>query len=257
MATGLLVVLVGPFTRLEPYLSAAEKSYLARMSFGVETDTDDAEGTAVRSEVVPPECADPAHAREILSAFVGPSLQRPPAFSAIKVGGKVAHRAARAGDALELAPRPIEVIEASLESVDPVAHTWDVAFRVSKGTYVRALARDIGIACGTAAHLSGLRRTASGNLSVDAAHSIADVESAAAEGHVAALFTDPVSATGLPAVSADGATRDGRRVARPLDSTLQEGERVAVTDGERLAGIYVVRAAHLVPEAIMPTEDVP
>src|SRR5512140_2878132 len=87
MATGLLVVLVGPFTRLEPYLSQDEKSYLARIGFGTGTDTDDAEGTAVETAPVPECVLDPGFARSTLARVIGPSIQTPPAYSAIKVKG--------------------------------------------------------------------------------------------------------------------------------------------------------------------------
>ncbi|MDO8987513.1 MAG: tRNA pseudouridine(55) synthase TruB, partial [Coriobacteriia bacterium] len=166
-ATGLLVVLVGPATRLEPFLSSASKAYTATISFGKATDTDDAAGATIRSAAVPDELFNKVQALETLSHFMGVSEQMPPAYSAIKVGGVTAHRAARAGDALELRARTTEVFEATLIGLDRVRQTWDVRFDVSKGTYIRALARDIGEYLDSAAHLSALRRTRSGALSLD------------------------------------------------------------------------------------------
>lgn len=252
-ATGLLVVLVGPYTRLEPYLSAAVKRYDACVSFGAETDTDDAEGETLRSAAVPPDCLDEESARLVLSGLVGASLQTPPAFSAIKVGGRVSHRAARAGKPLHLEPRAIEVFEARLIDIDATEAAWHVAFTVSKGTYVRALARDIGRACGSAAHLSALRRTASGGLQLEDAHTLEEVEAASAGGRLDLLFTDPLCALGLPVAEGDArAVATGSAVPRPADLNACEGARVSVTAEGRLAGVYVVAGDRLVPAAVLP-----
>jgi tRNA pseudouridine55 synthase len=256
MATGLLVVLVGAYARLAPYLTCAVKSYVATITFGSETDTDDAEGSTIRTAAAPDGIFDPAYAAGVLTRFLGRSSQAPPAYSAIKVDGKTAHRAARAGTPLELEPREIDVVAASLLSADPVARTWQVTFEVSKGTYVRALARDIGRACGSAAHLSALRRTSSGALLLTDAHSLADVVSAGAEGHLHALFLDPVTALGLPVVeSRDSAVLTGGAIDAPPDLDAAEGEHVTVTQGGRLAAIYRLTGGRLLPAAVLPGVD--
>ncbi|HEX9093734.1 MAG TPA: tRNA pseudouridine(55) synthase TruB, partial [Coriobacteriia bacterium] len=203
LATGLLVVLVGPYTRLEPYLSGATKTYEARIAFGSETDTDDAEGATVSIEPVPDELFDAHRAQSALDAFLGEGMQTPPTYSAIKVDGRVAHRAARSGEALALQPRAVSVEVAELWAMDARARTWDVLFSVSKGTYVRALARDIGRACGTAAHLTALRRTESGFLHIDQAHALERVLDASVSGTLPELFADPAASLGLPVVEGD------------------------------------------------------
>ncbi len=252
MATGLLVVLVGPYARLEPYLSGAWKTYEARIAFGTSTDTDDAEGENVDALAVPDDVLDPHRAQSVLDTFLGSSMQDPPAYSAIKVGGRTAHKAARAGEPLDLAPRPIEVTSAQLVRIDRDARTWDVTFHVSKGTYVRALARDIGRACGTAAHLSALRRTTAGLLSLDDARDLDDALSAIAEGHANALFIEPTAALGLPVVEAAPAhVADGRRLAVDAGSTLPEGSLAAVTVEGRLHGVYRRHGDLLVADAIV------
>jgi len=252
LATGLLVVLVGPYTRLEPYLSGATKSYDARIAFGTSTDTDDIEGAVVDVAPVPDSVLDAHAAQDVLDSFLGASMQRPPAYSAIKVGGRVAHRAARAGEALELAPRPIEVTSAQLVRIDRDARTWDVSFVVSKGTYVRALARDIGLACGTVATLSALRRTAAGRLGASDSETLDDVVSAAAEGHLAALFADPIDALGLPVVVAgEAAVANGRTLPSEIAPDLPSGALAAVTVDGRLHGIYRRADDRLVVEAVV------
>ena len=168
MASGVMVVGVGQATRLLGMLTLDTKSYVADISFGAETNTDDAEGEAVRTVAVANELRDPAYARERLAALLGPQMQVPPAFSAISVNGVRAYKSAREGNAVDLPPRPVEVYAADLIAVGGEGDTcvWTVAFSVSKGTYIRALARDLGRACESAAHISALRRTASGVVSI-------------------------------------------------------------------------------------------
>jgi tRNA pseudouridine55 synthase len=253
MATGLLVVLIGAYTRLAPYLTSVTKTYEATISFGSETDTDDAEGAIVRTSAVPSEVLDPDYAISVLAGFCGVSSQVPPAYSAIKVGGRTAYHAARAGAPLELEPREIDVLRAELASVDPGTDSWTVAFDVSKGTYVRALARDIGRACGTAAHLSDLRRVSSGALTLSDAHSLDAVASAAEASTLSALFVDPLNALGLPVMpSANPATFTGATLEAPDGDTLTEGQPVAVTFDGVLAGVYRSVAGRLVPAVVLP-----
>ncbi len=253
-ATGLLVVLVGPATRLEPYLSSARKSYRATITFGTATDTDDAEGAVVSSRPVASDVFDPIHAEEVLSRFLGASLQKPPAYSAIKLGGVTAHRAARAGEPLELALRPIEVFEARLEAVDPEALTWDVSFQVSKGTYIRALARDIGESVLSAAHLSGLRRTGSGHLVVESARSTSDVVAVGAAG-IEGLFVDPIDALGgLPIFEADcDDVGNGRSLSLPPEAEPGSGQLFAVVCANEFRALYRVTADRLSPEVVLAT----
>jgi tRNA pseudouridine55 synthase len=253
MATGLLVVLVGAYTRLAPYLSPATKTYDATIAFGSETDTDDAQGDTVRRAPLVPELWEPAFARRILSGFVGRSLQVPPAYSALKVGGKVAYRAARAGSPLDLAPREIDVVRAEITGIDAEAGAWRVTFVVSKGTYVRALARDIGRACGCAAHLSALRRTASGTLSLAGAHTLEEVAAAAAGDVLSACFTDPLAALGLPALEADrSALRSGAPLPLPAGASWPRGAAFALTLDGRLAAVYRVTTDGLAAAVVLP-----
>lgn len=171
MATGVLPICIGPATRLGSYLTAHDKHYRVTIAFGVGTDTDDAEGRVTRTGDVPPCVTDPAFAASFVEGLVGASKQLPPAYSAIKVNGKKSYEAARAGNIIDLAPRDIEVYEARLlevrEGRGDELPTWDVAFHVSKGTYIRALARDVGVALGCPAHVAALERTRLGTLDLE------------------------------------------------------------------------------------------
>jgi tRNA pseudouridine55 synthase len=152
-AEGLLVVLAGRLTRLCAYASSLDKEYLAKIRFGTGTDTLDPEG-AVNAEGPVPSTAD---LQETLPCFLGRQQQVPPAFSALHVGGRRAYQAARNGEEVRLEPRWIEVGEIELLGFDPP----DALARIScsKGTYIRALARDIAARLGTCAHLIELTRT--------------------------------------------------------------------------------------------------
>ena len=248
MATGLLVVLVGPTTRLASYLTAAEKTYEARIVFGCETDTDDADGRMTASAGVPDEIGDPFFASGTVASLVGVHEQVPPAYSAIKRGGVTAYAAARNGEALELEARSIEVASARLLGVECSSeYAWDVELSVSKGTYIRALARDLGRALNTAAHLGALRRTRSGSLNISEAHTLEELAQAA---DVRALFADPTAALGLPehALSAEELARVAVGSAFDGDG---EGLLAMTRDGALLA-VYSASEGRLTPEAIIP-----
>lgn len=202
MASGALPVLIGSAARLSESLTGHDKEYLARISFGTATTTDDAEGEVLRQAPVPSRVLDEGYVRDVLDGFLGPSMQFPPAYSAIKVGGKKACDEARRGNVIALEPRPIEVRRAELAGLgeDDGVPYWDVAFSVSKGTYIRALARDIGKAVGSQAHLGALRRVRAGRLRVEDCVSLEALEELGAR---AAL--DPVRLLGHRFLFADGA----------------------------------------------------
>jgi tRNA pseudouridine55 synthase len=162
-ATGLLFVLVGPFTRLAQLFNDLDKTYRAVVRFGMETDTLDPEGSVVSAAPVPDLSAIQASADRL----VGRIQQVPPAFSALHVAGRRAHQLSRAGAPPVMAPRPVCVHALRLGSFAPPE--LEIEVECSKGTYVRSLARDLGRGAGSRAHLVRLRRTAVGPFSVDEA----------------------------------------------------------------------------------------
>lgn len=155
-ASGLLVVLSGKLTRLNPLFTGMDKSYRAEITFGSETDTLDPSGEVIHQAEVPP--------RELveqkLTEFLGPQEQVPPLFSAIHVDGKRAWKRALAGEEVEMKPRSIVFHRLEILSWQDNSLTIDV--ECSKGTYIRSLARDLGLACGSRAHLTALRRDSVG-----------------------------------------------------------------------------------------------
>lgn len=152
-ACGLMCVLTGEATRLNPLFSGFDKSYRARMVFGSETDTLDPEGQVIRTSDVIPSVED---IREVLPSFLGEQDQTPPVYSAIHVGGRRAYAQARKGVDVEMPSRRIRIDSISMLDYDPPYLVFDVS--VSKGTYIRSLARDIAYRLGSVAHLVDLER---------------------------------------------------------------------------------------------------
>lgn len=164
MATGVLVLLVGEATKLTNYLSLDDKEYRAVVEFGRGTDTCDAEGAITEETELPEGFPEPRELEAALEAERTRTEQIPPSFSAISVEGQRAHRLARRGEAVVLPPRPVRVKTLTLVECDragPRARA-SLHLAVSKGYYVRSLARDLGRSLGVPAHLMYLQRTASG-----------------------------------------------------------------------------------------------
>lgn len=220
-ATGLLVLLVGRATRLLPYLDGEPKVYAATIRLGIETDTDDGTGVVVRTAPAPARAA----IERAMLGLTGEMEQVPPAFSAKHVGGQRAHAAARRG-----APLALDAARVTVHSW--TASAWrdsevDVTVCCSGGTYVRALARDLGRAAESAAHLSALRRLRSGPFDVASACSAHDLRAGRA------VVLAPLAAVpSMPVVRLDAQSvrqvRQGRDVAH--DEHMPGAPRAALAD---------------------------
>lgn len=168
MATGVLVLAVGEATKLVPYLTSEEKAYDAEITFGRATDTLDAEGETTAEGPVPADLT--VRLEAALVAERSRTEQVPPAYSAIHADGERAHVRARRGEVVTLPPRAVRVIELVLTA--STEHTASLGLRVTKGYYVRSLARDLGDRIGVPSHLSALRRTASGSFTLAGASAL-------------------------------------------------------------------------------------
>jgi tRNA pseudouridine55 synthase len=176
MATGLLPICLGEATKYSQDLLDADKSYVARIRFGANTDTGDAEGQIVTSFPLPQFADDAAiqiALNALLPAFTGPILQVPPMYSALKRDGKPLYEYARAGVELERDARSVVIHAIAWTEVQWPEATLEVS--CSKGTYIRVLAEDLGAALGCGAHLVGLRRTEVGHLSLTQSISLDDL----------------------------------------------------------------------------------
>jgi tRNA pseudouridine55 synthase len=219
-ASGLLLLCVGQSTRLAEYLGGWPKEYAARARLGVQTTTDDLQGE-VLSESPEWEGLSRDEVSSALTTFLGESEQIPPDFSAKKVGGTAAYTLARRGKEVELPPSPIVVH--SIEIID-VSLPW-VDFRVScsTGTYVRALARDLGERLGVGAHLTELRRLAIGPFHVDQAITLDDLSRLA---RLEGAWISPLSAL---------ADLSGIEVTEAEAVRIRMGQSLQLVDG-RIAG---------------------
>jgi tRNA pseudouridine55 synthase len=165
-ATGLLVALVGGATRAARFFNGLPKRYVATFAFGSQTDTDDLTGEVIARTELP----SAARIHDEIDRFRGVVEQLPPDYSAVHVDGKRAHELARAGKRPELRTRTVTVHELSVVNVveiDGLVSTIDVEIACSAGTYVRSIARDLGRATGSAAHVTALRRTGVGPFGLD------------------------------------------------------------------------------------------
>lgn len=160
-AEGLMIIMVGAATKLNPVFSSFSKKYIATVEFGDETDTLDPEGEVI-AQAPAPSFDD---LKSAVDSFLGKQMQVPPLYSALHVDGKRAYEVARSGKEIEMAARPIEVYSISLLSYD--GKVARIECHVSKGTYIRSLARDIAIKCNSRAHLIALKRTQIGPFSLE------------------------------------------------------------------------------------------
>ena len=224
MATGLLVMGAGRATRFLRFLGGLPKTYQATMRLGEETTTLDADGEITRTAEV--RVSDDELDRAV-ATLLGESLQRPPAYSAVKVGGRKLYDAARKGESLEAGARPISV--ARFEVVARRDHDVDVVVTCGGGTYVRVLAADVGTALGCGAHLTALRRTRVGSF---------DVTGAAPPDDPAALLPIAQAVAHLPSLRLDEEEAKAAGHGRVLGPTGLVGPYAIVGPGGELIGVY-------------------
>jgi tRNA pseudouridine55 synthase len=234
MATGVLVLGINRATRLLGHLMVTEKAYDATIRLGVSTTTDDAEGEPVA--VVSAERVTEESVRGALAAFVGEIEQVPTAVSAIKVDGKRAYQRVREGEDVELKARTVTVHELVVHDVEALsteeAPVVDVrvSVRCSSGTYIRAIARDLGAALGVGGHLTELRRTAVGPFDLSVARTVDQLERDFTMVPIA-----EAARAAFPAYELDAEQAGSVRVGRALALGLPGLTAVFAPDGEFLA----------------------
>ena len=235
-ASGVLVILVGPAVRLSEYVSASDKRYQAIIRLGGTTDTFDAEGQFTPSK--DPLNVTEAEFEEALKTFVGEIEQVPPAYSAVKVGGRKAYEMARKGEEVELEPRKIMVHHLEVLEWTPPEVVIDV--HCSSGTYVRSLANDLGQKLGCGAYLVGLRRTKSGRFTLRDATPLRKLQEAFNAGNWYQYLIPAAEALGdwpsieLSPDEVEG-VRHGHRVKAKEADTVNEKVRGVSTQGELVA----------------------
>lgn len=261
-ASGVLPLFLGGATRLVEYHLADDKAYRATICFGSASTTDDLDG-----ELTPIDGPAPSRDAVVaaLAASVGPQLQQPPVYSAVQVGGRRAYAMARAGEAVELPARSVDIKSLDLvewDGSDPQRPIAIVDVRCSAGTYVRALARDLGSRLGSGAYLGALVRSASGPFKLDRAHSLDELRAVASasgpEGVRGLLLPGDTGMDALPAIAlTDSEIVDALqgRFVRPAGGVrgAPEGEPLRLVDG---AGVIVGMGrrdgARIAPTKMLP-----
>ena len=237
MATGVLPLLLGKYTRLAQFFSLADKTYTGTIRFGFATDTYDAEGESAGPVVAPSLTLE--QVRQAAVPFHGEISQMPPAFSAKKINGKPAYKLAREGKPVELKPKTIHIHEFSIDSLE--GDTAGFSMKVSAGGYVRSVAHELGQALGCGGHLSSLRRTQAGAFTLEQAWTL---EQLAADFDRALLHPRSILPE-MPCVSADptalGKMRNGNQanLAEFSDAEVVKvfaGQRELVAVAKRVAG---------------------
>ena len=229
MATGVLPLLLGKYTRLAQFFSLADKTYTGTIRFGFATDTYDAEGEAVGVAVEPALILE--QVREAALPFRGEIEQMPPAFSAKKIGGKPAYKLAREGKPVELKPKTIVIHEFAITSLD--GDTAGFQMKVSAGGYVRSVAHELGQALGCGAHLSSLRRTQAGVFGLEQAWTL-DALSELGAGIERAMVHPRTLLPEMPCVGADTASLGKLRNGGQANlAEFSDAETVKVFAGQR------------------------
>ncbi|MGE0228012.1 MAG: tRNA pseudouridine(55) synthase TruB [Dehalococcoidia bacterium] len=241
LATGVLPVAVGEATRLIDALMDASKAYVVEIAFGAETTTDDAAGDVIAR-------ADAAslterEVRDALAQFVGRGLQTPPAFSALKLDGVPAYRAARQGAPREMQPREVVAHALMLRTFEAARATVEV--ECGKGYYVRALARDLGRALGVYGHVAALRRTRVGPFRIERAAPLGDAARRLEAGDIEGLFHAPDAVlVDWPAVILDAREVSDARLGREVAPEPLSGRIPAVSTKARAytpQGLFVAQ----------------
>jgi tRNA pseudouridine55 synthase len=252
LASGVLPILVGAATRFSQELTGGRKRYTATIRLGATSATDDGEGPiTVVGHAIP----DDAAIEAALTGFVGTFDQLPPAFSARKLGGRTAHRAARTGEALALPPRTVTVESIEVEDISRTNEAVDVTIdlRCGPGTYVRSIARDLGERLGCGGYLAALRRTEAAGLRVEDAITPGQLESLQAGGRLADALLPVAELLPLPQL----------RLSEQEADRFRHGSRIPVSDGppsgrlavfdarDQLLGIGTVAGGELQPEKVI------
>jgi tRNA pseudouridine55 synthase len=256
LASGCLPIALGEATKTVPFVVDSRKTYLFTVRWGEERDTDDAEGRVVATSDQRP---DAGAIRAALPRFIGTIGQIPPRYSAIKIAGERAYDLARDGETVELLPRPVEIYRLELvEMADPDHAVFSA--ECGKGTYVRALARDLGRLLGALGHVSALRRNRVGTFGESDMILLEPLESlchraAAGEGHLADVLLpietalDDIPALAVSPADAARLARGQAVLLRGRDATIFRG-MVQVASGGHLVAIAEVDRGEIIPRRV-------
>jgi tRNA pseudouridine55 synthase len=251
MATGVLPLLLGKYTRLAQFFGQAEKHYEGHIRFGYATDTFDAEGTPAAPSQ--PLTQSLSELQQLAKAFHGELNQMPPVYSAKKINGVPAHKLARAG--VEVPVKPARITIHGFELIALEGDTAAFTMQVSAGGYVRSVAHELGQLAGSGAHLSSLRRTRAGVFTLDHAITVEQLKQAATPAEIEALLPHPRTLLPeMPSVTVDeqmaGRLRNGMQVNLP-DFSQAKLIKVFTTPTDMLAIVRRVAGTLMQPIVVM------
>jgi len=251
MATGVLIVAVGKATKLLTYVSGLDKSYAATIRLGQATVTDDAEGDVTASADASAVAEDAIRAG--LAAMTGEIDQVPSAVSAVKIDGQRAYKRVREGETVELKARRVTIASIDVLAIrreDPFVDV-DVDVSCSSGTYIRAIARDLGAALGVGGHLTALRRTRIGGFGIDTAATLeALAERAEAGEPLGALTMGDAAARLMPTRTATEAEAKALSYGKPLDAAGIDGRYAVLGEAGDLLAVMVEKDGKAKPETV-------
>ncbi|NLT43502.1 MAG: tRNA pseudouridine(55) synthase TruB [Anaerolineae bacterium] len=227
LAEGLLLVLLGSATRLAEYLVGHDKAYCTEARLSIETDTYDTEGRVTRQWTG--DLPSDAEIGRALAGFVGPLLQTPPAYSAVKVGGQPLHRLARRGTATPVAPRRVTIHSLDWRRLGPEHIVLHV--HCSAGTYIRSLVHDLGAALGCGAHVTRLRRIQSGPFSVEDALPLSEALERLADGDERVLLGPAAALPHWPRINLGPEEVAGLRLGRAVSGPRPQTEAMHLAVG--------------------------
>ncbi len=227
-AEGVLPMCIGRGTKLAEELSAKEKQYLAELTLGIVTDTQDISGEVIKTFDV---TATKAEIEDAVMSFVGNIEQIPPMYSAIKVNGKKLYELAREGKTLEMPPRPVTIFGIEIKEIDEENHKVKFLVDCSKGTYIRTLCNDIGARLNCGGVMSALKRTKSGKFSIENSFTLEEIEKMAEKGDFSFLI--------------------------PVDEVLSDYEKIVLADKNafRLCNGIKIRIAGIEDGAVFRAYD--
>jgi tRNA pseudouridine55 synthase len=248
LATGVLPLLLGEGTKLAPFLETGKKVYEATLHLGVTTDTQDKDGRILATMDIGSCDLSPQRIEEVMQGFRGTISQLPPLYSALKHNGEPLYKLARRGEAVQKAPREVEIYELHVMEIDPpVIHLY---IECSTGTYIRTLGHDMGAQLGCGAHLTALRRRRNGPFDVEDALSLAEVKGLLKAGKVterilslsqAVSFLPPVSVSKVDAIKIHNG--QAITVEAPPHGSEEEGGKVRVL-AKKGGGLVAVGEIH-------------
>lgn len=245
LASGVMLLCAGPATRLEPYIVSQDKTYTFDIAFGSCTSTGDTQGEVLQTSQHEDFLSDSQFANSTLNNFTGKMSQVPPAYSAIKIGGKTSYKLAREGKSTALAPRDIEVKSISLVNIEPYGSSvlWRVKACVSKGTYIRSLAQDIASSIGCCAHVSFLHRNSNGFLDEKMCVNLDDLHEICID-DILKYALDPVQMLNIAHIELSdedmAKVSNGNKLCVSLLPSTYTSGNIGVTYAGRLQAIYAL-----------------